>query len=399
MGKSKYIILGGGMVAGYAAKEFAEHGLKAGELTIVSADTALPYERPPLSKSYLAGSDSEDSILINKEDFYKKHGIAVRLHTEVAAVDADRKALRLKSGEELGFENLVIATGATPRTLDVPGAENLFGVFYLRSMSDSKQIQTHVANSKNAVVIGGGFIGMEVASVLAKQKIETTMIVREERIGPKFFTPSMSRYFEKYFADHGVRILKQTAVKELCGHRNVEAAVISNSQSVACDTVVAGIGVSPVVDFLAGSGIETGDGVIVNEFLETNKAGIYAAGDVANYPDSIFGTRRRVEHWDNAVEQGKYCARLLSGKREPFVHVPYFFSDVFDLSYEFWGDVNGATGTVERGDLISGKSFSVWWMKDRRLVAAFVMNRPDKERESAPGWIAAKKVFSESDLN
>src|SRR6185437_1192160 len=122
MGKSKHIILGGGMVAGYLAKEFVDHGLKAGELTIVSADTALPYERPPLSKSYLAGSDTDDTILINKEDFYKEHGIEVRLHTEAAGVDADRKVLRLKSGEDLGFENLVIATGAAPRTLDLPGS-------------------------------------------------------------------------------------------------------------------------------------------------------------------------------------------------------------------------------------------------------------------------------------
>lgn len=399
MGKSKHIILGGGMVAGYAAKEFVEHGLKAGELTIVSADTALPYERPPLSKSYLAGSDTDDTILINKEDFYKQQGIEVRLHTEAASVDADRKVLRLKSGEELRFENLVIATGAAPRTLDLPGSENLFGIYYLRSMSDSRLIRLQAAKSKHVAVIGGGFIGMEVASVLAKQNIGTTMIVREERIGPKFFTPLMSRYFERYFSDHGVRFLKQTGLKELRGHRKVEAVVTSDGKSIECDTVVAGIGVKPVVDVLAGSGIETGDGVMVNEFLETNKAGVYAAGDVANYPDSIFGKRRRVEHWDNAVEQGKHCARVLSGKREPFVHVPYFFSDVFDLSYEFWGDADGATGTIERGDLSSGKSFSVWWVKDRRLVAAFVMNRPDKERESAPGWIAEKKVFSESDLN
>jgi NADPH-dependent 2,4-dienoyl-CoA reductase/sulfur reductase-like enzyme len=399
MGKSKHIILGGGMVAGYAAKEFVEHGLKAGELTIVSADTALPYERPPLSKSYLAGSDTDDTILINKEEFYKEHGISVRLHTEAAGVDADRKILRLKSGEELAFENLVIATGATPRTLDLPGSADMFGIYYLRSMSDSRLIKLQAAKSSHVAVIGGGFIGMEVASVFAKQNIGVTMIVREERIGPKFFTPSMSQYFERYFSERGVRLLKQTGLKELHGGRNLEAVVLEDGQSIACDTIVAGIGVKPVVDVLAGSGIEIGDGVIVNEFLETNKSGIYAAGDVANYPDSIFGKRRRVEHWDNAVEQGKHCARILSGKREPFVHVPYFFSDVFDLSYEFWGDVTGATATIERGDLSSGKSFSVWWVRDRRLVAAFVMNRPDKERESAPGWIAEKKVFSESDLD
>ena len=153
----------------------------------------------------------------------------------------------------------------------------------------------------------------------------------------------------------------------------------------------------PVTDVVAKSGIEVGDGVVVNEYLETNVPGIYAAGDVASYQDTLFGKRRRVEHWDNAVSQGQHCARALMGERTPFVHVPYFFSDVFDLSYELWGDMTGADEVIERGDLAS-TSFSVWWLKQQRLVAAFTMNRPDEERNAAPQWIESKRRLSAGEL-
>src|SRR5690348_6561505 len=165
MNRTKYVILGGGMVAGYAAKELVERGLKPGELTIVSSDSALPYERPPLSKGFLAGKDSPDGILINPAEWYREHGIDVKLRTVVAKVDPSSKSLQTSSGEQLGFENLLIATGAQPRKLDCPG-KDLQGIYYLRSMSDSESIRAKASIAKSAVVIGGGFIGMEVASVL-----------------------------------------------------------------------------------------------------------------------------------------------------------------------------------------------------------------------------------------
>src|ERR1700688_2115963 len=161
MQRSKYVIAGGGMVAGYAAKELVERGLKTGELTILSADTSVPYERPPLSKGFLAGKDTEDSIRINPEDFYRKHGIEIRLGCEIAGVDSKQKRLSLKSGGEFGFNKLIVATGARPRTLDIPGAK-LRGLHYLRSLDDSKSIRAAAGNVKRAVVVGGGFIGMEV---------------------------------------------------------------------------------------------------------------------------------------------------------------------------------------------------------------------------------------------
>jgi NADPH-dependent 2,4-dienoyl-CoA reductase/sulfur reductase-like enzyme len=186
MKNPKYVILGGGMVAGYAAKQLVDGGLKAGELTIVSADSSIPYERPPLSKSFLAGKDTESSILISPDDFYRDHGIEVKLNCEAGSVDPIGKKLHLH-GEEIGFEKLVVATGARVRTLDIPGSD-LAGVYYLRTLEDSKRIRDKAGSAKRAVVAGGGFIGMEVTSVLAQTGIETMMVLPDDRIWKRFFT-------------------------------------------------------------------------------------------------------------------------------------------------------------------------------------------------------------------
>src|SRR5215469_2331647 len=394
MSTTKYVILGGGMVAGYAAKELVERGLKPGELTIVSADSAVPYERPPLSKGFLAGKDSESSILINPADWYREHGIELKLHTTVERVDAKAKVLWTSAGEQLRWEYLLIASGARPRRLELPGQPRS-GVFYLRSMADSEAIRS--AAAKAAVVAGGGFIGMEVASVLAQKNVRTTLVIREERVWSRVFTPKMSQFFETYYSRRDVRVRKQASLSAIDGKESVHSAKLSDGEEIACDLVVAGIGVTPVTDFLEGSGVQMDDGIVVNEFLETNQPHISAAGDVANYPDRIFGKRRRVEHWDNAVSQGQYWARVITGDRQPFVHVPYFFSDVFDLSYELWGDAAEATENVVRGDAHTS-SFSVWWLKASRLVSAFVMNRPDEERQLAPEWIKTKAKIDRARL-
>jgi NADPH-dependent 2,4-dienoyl-CoA reductase/sulfur reductase-like enzyme len=396
MKTSKYLILGGGMVAGYAAKQLVESGLKPHELTIVSADSSIPYERPPLSKGFLAGKETEASILINADDFYRAHVIEVRLNCVVSSVDSAGKNVRLQSGEEIGFEKLVVATGAQVRTLDVPGS-NLMDVYYLRTLEDSKRIRQKAEGAKRAVVIGGGFIAMEVTSVLAQKGIETTMVLPDDRIWKRFFTAPMSRFFEEYYTARGVRFAKNNKVVELKGAGTVESAVLQNGEAAPCDMVVAGIGVRPVTELLANSGIEVADGVAVNEYLETSRRDIYAAGDVASYYDVLFGKHRRAEHWDNAVSQGQHCARVLAGDRTPFVHVPYFFSDIFDLSYELWGDSSGAEQVIERGDL-SSRSFSVWWLRQGKLVAAFTMNRSDEEREAAPRLIQSGEPVSAGTL-
>ena len=396
MNQSNIVILGGGMVAGYAAKQLVELGLPTGELAILSADNAVPYERPPLSKGFLAGKDSEDAIKINPEDFYKKQGIEVRLQCEVAAVDVKRKCLMLTGDDELGFQKLIIATGARPRTLNIPGS-TLQNLFYLRSLNDSKTIRTAAEKVKHAVVIGGGFIGMEVAAVLAQKGIEVTMILNDDRVFKKLFSAEMSRFFESYYAARGVRLIKSMSVTEFRGDGAVNSAVLGDGQNIRCELVVAGIGVRPATEVVTNSGLDIENGILVNEYLQTSHPDIFAAGDVANYQDVLFRKRRRVEHWDNAVSQGQYCARPLMGDKTPFRHVPYFFSDVFDLSYEYWGDSADADQVVHRGD-VSSNSFSAWWLRQQQVVAAFTMNRPDEERETAPKWIEAGQKVSASKL-
>jgi NADPH-dependent 2,4-dienoyl-CoA reductase/sulfur reductase-like enzyme len=379
------------MVAGYAAKESASRGLRSGELTIVSAEDTLPYERPPLSKGFLSGKDTADGILINKLEWYEKQGIDTKLRTTIDKINLKKKRLYADSGEVFEFEDLLIATGASARKLDCPG-NDLPNVFYLRSLADSRKIREKAASSKQAVVIGGGFVGMEAASVLSQKNIDTSLIIREDRVWSRVFTRAMSEFFERYYLSRGVTLLKNESVVSLQGGGRIDVS-LSSGRKISCDMVVAGVGAAPVTELFANSGLAIENGIAVNEYLETNQPRISAAGDVANYVDKLFDKRRRVEHWDNAVSQGQHWASIISGERRPFLHVPYFFSDVFDLSYELWGDSEGATQTIARGDL-SSSSFSIWWLKRDCLIAAFVMNRPDEERQFAPEWIKSKQILS-----
>jgi NADPH-dependent 2,4-dienoyl-CoA reductase/sulfur reductase-like enzyme len=198
----------------------------------------------------------------------------------------------------------------------------------------------------------------------------------------------MSKFFEGYFSARGVRFAKNA---EIAGWKNKSGRTLIelyDGSSVEGDLVVAGVGAQPATELAESAGIPVEDGVRVNEYLESGVPGVLAAGDIANYPDVLFHKRRRVEHWDNAVSQGQHCAKVVMGERAPFRHVPYFFSDVFDLSYEFWGDPADAAQTITRGDA-ADNSFSVWWVRDGAVKAAFIMNRPDEERNVAPEWIEA----------
>ena len=379
------VILGGGVVAGYAAKEFVAQGGKEGGLAIVTAEHAPPYERPPLSKGFLAGREAASDLQISDAAFYREHGIAVFPNFPVGKVDFRRRRLHCISGKVIDFDQLLIATGSAVRRLSLPGAHRS-EVFYLRQMKDSLAIQAQIQRSNRAVVIGSGFIGMEVASVLANRGVCTTMVFPDDRVWKRLFSPPVSTFFERQFTGHGISFAKSDHVVALTHKHHGCQVVLASGLEVPTDFVVAGVGVVPVTDLFRRTALEMDDGITVNKFLETNVPGVWAAGDIANYPDQIFQRRIRVEHWDNAVEQGRVAMRNMLGKYQPFVHVPYFFSDVFDLSYEFWGDADGHDQVVYRGNMAQ-KQLSVWWLKKRTLCAALIMNRPEAERAVAPRWI------------
>mgnify|MGYP001191873124 CR=1 FL=1 len=383
-----YVIMGGGLAAGYAAQVFADASPAPHGTAIFSNEDVPPYDRPPLSKAYLAGDKEAADTYINAPTFYKNNHIKLFLNTPVTAVDLDKRQIVTRQGR-CGYEKLLIATGSRPRTFALPGSD-LAGIHYLRRLSDAQDIRAEMETGKQAVVIGGSFIGMEVASVLARKGISTTLTFPESRVWAAFFTPAMSDFFAAYYKERGVTILPGTKIEGFRGgNGRIQAVQLAQGKNLPADFVVAGIGVKPNLEIFQGSALQINEGIMVNRFLETNVPGVFAAGDVAEYRDVISDTSRRIEHWDNAYQQGRHAAAVMLGKRTVFKAVPYFFSDVFDLSYEFWGDPQGAETIIHRGDMANGR-FSVWWLRDARLKAAFVMNRPDEEREVAPRWIEAQ---------
>ena len=380
------VILGGGVGTGYAAKEFVSQGGGKGQLAIVTAEHIPSYERPPLSKEFLAGEKKRDDILISDSQFYRKQGITLFRDFRVQKVDFTRRLLHGPSRQTIGFEKLLIATGSSVRKLTVPGADQPW-IFYLRQLQDSQHIHQHIKKGKQAVVIGSGFIGMEVASVLTRQGMPTTMVFPGDRVWEHVFTPEVSAFFEKEFSGHGIRLMRAQKVIGFTRENGTGQVLLSTGRQIPADLVVAGIGVTPTLDLLTRSPLDhDDDGIKVNEYLETSLDNVWAAGDIANYPDRIFRRRMRIEHWDNAVEQGRVAMRNMMDKFQPFIHVPYFFSDEFDLSYEYWGDAKGHDQVVYRGEMRK-KQLSVWWLRKGTLCAALLMNRPNEERQYAPRWI------------
>lgn len=396
MREYEYIILGGGVAGGYAIRELVDHGAGHGEVAVISSDDQPPYERPPLSKKFLLGEKQAADILINPPEYYKEHGVDLRLRTEIWRIDFHRRCLFAKSGEEFGFRKLLLATGSRVNTLDLPGSD-LDNLFYLRWLDDAQRIRDAAERGGPAVVIGGGYIGMEVAAHLAQRGIETTLVVSGDRLLPRLFTGEMSAFFVHYYRNRRVRIECNARIAAFSGDGRIETATLDSGKMLPASFAVAGIGVTPALDLYKNTCVHIDGGVHVNEYLETRAPDVFAAGDIAAFLDPVDGTRRRLEHWDNAMQQGACAGRSMIAGRTHYDHVSYFFSDVFDLSWEFWGDTEGAGEPVYRGDVWSG-SFSAWWLKDSRLIGAFVMNRPEAERELAPRWIHERKEFAAGEL-
>lgn len=389
MQKFDYVILGGGVVAGYAAQEFAAQKLNGATVAVISADQSLPYERPSLSKSYLAGEDTKRDILINDPDFYEDKGIQVFLDTPIVTSDLKKKELLTDDDQVFGYGKLLIATGSRLRRLDLPGADDE-AIYYLRWLDDASTIRERIDEAERAVVVGGGFIGLETASVLNQEGLEVTLVFPEPFVMESLFTPQMGDFFHRYYAQRGVELRPDSRVIGFSRANGQLAVELNSGDRLLADMAVVGIGVYPAIDLFADTQLRINNGILVNEYLETSLPDVYAAGDVVCYKDLHFDTYRHVEHWDNAVAQGKHAARVMTGDRRPFEHLPYFFSDEFDLSWEFWGDTANADNVIHRGDVANGQ-FSTWWIKEGRLVAAFVLDRPEAERKVAPRLIQGKE--------
>lgn len=397
MEKYKYVIIGGGTAAGYAAQQFAKEGINKDELCIISSETILPMNRPPLSKQYLRDKSQDDEILINTQDFYKLHGIRVKLKTCVRSVDFGKKQVVPDQGATIRYEKLLIATGSKVRHLGVPGGE-LENIFYLRNIKHSDKIREKAKESKNAVIVGGGYIGSETAASLREMGLNITMVLPEGALLSKFANEEIGNYFNDLYREHGINIIYHDEAVAFIGNKSLQKVELKSGEKIDADLAVVGIGVYPNLSLFEGTALRTNSGLVVNEFCETSVKDVYAAGDVTEFPDMLFNKIRHIEHWEHAFEQGSHVARVMMGDRKPYIYLPYFFSDIFDLSYEYFGDQSTADFSITRGNIKKG-DFSHWWFSRKRLVAAFIMSsRPDEERDNAREWISSRANIDQEGL-
>lgn len=371
MQKFDYLLVGGGIASSTCAEVLRNEGAK-GSVAIFGAERFRPYHRPPLSKGLLLEYETEEGIWTNPEDFYAKNEIELKLEKKITGLSPDNNVVTDSSGEKYEFDKLLLATGCELRRVPIEGSD-LQNVFYLRTLEHSRDIKQIMTTANNAVVIGAGFIGMELASAFAQKDIKTTMLVRENTIFEKMGSRDISDYFLNYYTDRGVEILLQEETARIEGDQKVEKVVTKSGKNLSADIVVIGVGVVPDIAFLNNSGLEIDNGVIVDEFLESvNRPGIFAAGDMANYYDPIFGKHRRVEHWDHARRQGGLAAKNMLGRKEPVNFIAYFYSEMFDLSWEFIGDNSDVDEVVTRGSLENDNAI-MFFLKENRLRAAFLL--------------------------
>ncbi|MEN6547597.1 MAG: FAD-dependent oxidoreductase [Armatimonadia bacterium] len=391
------VIIGGGMVGGFCLKEMGKLGVPKGEVCLISADSALPYARPPLSKDYLIDKKPLEKVYVNKEGFYEENGIEVRLQTRVTGLDPVKKELTLEDGDVIGYDNLVLSTGSKVRRLDLPGAD-LDGVLYLRTLEDCDRLKERAKQAKKLAVIGGGFIGSECASRLGDMGIETTVLYREQRLLDFFLPERLSAIYEGRFRDHGVALRPQAGVAGFMGQGELEGVKLSDGTVIEADMALVAVGVYPDLDLANAAGLRLdGNAVWVDETLQTSAAGVYAGGDVVRYPDMYLGTHRHVEHEEHARVSGRHLAHMLMGETKPYDYLALVWSDVYDLSWEFWGEFKGADEVNYRGDPESA-DFSAWWLKDGKLLGAMVTytDRHDAEAAVAQAWIKEGKAVDKA---
>ncbi|WP_248961423.1 NAD(P)/FAD-dependent oxidoreductase [Sphaerisporangium perillae] len=369
-----FVIAGGGLAAAKAAEALREQGFD-GRVLLIGDEPHLPYERPPLSKSYLQGKSEREKIFVHDAAWYRDHDVDLRPATTVTGIDRGRRQITLSGGEHAGYDKLLLATGASPRRLAIPGA-SLDGVLYLRSVDDSERLRDTLSTASRVVIIGAGWIGLEVAAAARGAGVEVSVLETERQPLLRVLGSRIASVFAGLHRDNGVDLRLETQVAEITGEGGKVTGVrLADGTLLVADAVIIGIGAIPNTELATTAGLKVDNGVVVDAGLRTSDPDVFAAGDVANAYHPLLGTHIRVEHWANALNQPAVAARAMLGQDASYDRLPYFYTDQYDLGMEYTGHtLPGRTDdVVVRGDLGS-REFIAFWLDDGKVTAGMNVN-------------------------
>ncbi|HEX2110243.1 MAG TPA: FAD-dependent oxidoreductase [Gaiellaceae bacterium] len=386
------VIVGGGLASARAIKTYREAGGR-GRLALFSSDESLPYHRPPLSKRYLKGEVEPEQTLVETETFYDDHGVAVFLRTPIRRVALDEREVEDEDGHRYGFGELVLAPGATPRRLPVSGG-TLDGVFALRSLADATAIRDAARTAKRAVVVGAGFIGMEVGASLRQLGLDVSLVHLGQGLYDQFRAAELSRELAELYGERGVELYLEDAVAGFRGDSTLAAVETESGKILEADLAVVGVGVVPSTHFLADSGLPLDDGIVVDERFES-VPGVYAVGDAARFYDPLYGRHRRIEHWSNANYQGSELGKILAGAEGGYETLSSFFTEVFGVTIKLFGDSTAGGDVVMRGSLHERDLVGFYLDEDWRLVAAIAAGQEEDVEDALRELVRGRRLARE----
>lgn len=385
-----HYIIGGGGLAGASAVQGIRELDKSASILLIGAEKYLPYDRPHLSKKLWSGKKKVEEIFLHDRQFYEQNGVRLVLGKRAAKLDVKQNFITDENGGRYRYEKLLLSTGGTPRTLSIPGGD-LEGIIHFRNLDDYHSLRTMATPEKKAVVIGTGFIGSEIAAALKINQMDVTMIFPHPCLVSRVFPEGLGRAIQEDYSRRGVEILAGDTPVSFTKEGSRFITRTKKGKQIQSDVVIVGIGIVPETTLAAQAGLQSDNGIVVNEYLQTSHPDVFAAGDNAQFPYQVLGQNMRVEHWDNAVNQGRWAGRNMAGAHEPYTYMPYFFSDLFDFGYEAVGNVNSELET-----------FAVWqkendigvvyYLKDGVVRGAMMCNVWDKVETAREMIRKGKKV-------
>jgi len=391
---TRVVIAGAGHAAGQVIATLRHQKFK-GSIVLIGDEPYLPYQRPPLSKKFLAGEMPADRLLLKPASFYEDPQLELRLSTTVASIDRKAGSLAIEGGDAVAYDKLILALGSRARALGVDGVD-LGNVHYLRGIADVEAIRSEFEPGRRLVIVGGGYIGLEVAAVACKLGLEVTVVEMADRVMSRVVSPEISDFYQIEHTNQGVKFRLSTKVNALRGKKRVKQVVLDNDEDIRADLVIIGVGILPNTELAREAGLDVADGIVVDDRCQTSDPDIYAVGDCTSHPNDIFDRRLRLESVHNALEQAKTAANSICGNETHYCEVPWFWSDQFDLKLQIAGLSDGYDDIVIRGNPAE-RSFACLYLRKGRLIAVDAVNAP-RDFIQSKALIAARTIIPSQQL-